>query len=113
MIKEKVEKAQEVIDKHPLKKEPSIISSPIKHEVLSANKNHRKHIEKKNPLFLTEQEKLGLLHGDRTHIELEEKQYDVHNANGEFTCKCSLCKENDFNTTQIQKGLKSIPEKLQ
>lgn len=37
-----------------------------------------------------DQDKTQLI-ADRTHIEEEERMYEVHNADGQFTCKCSLC----------------------
>lgn len=49
---------------------------------------------------------------DQKELEKEKEQYFIYNANGNFFCDCSLCKENDFNTNQIQKGLNAVPQKL-
>jgi hypothetical protein len=64
---------------------------------------------------LTAGERLAQLLGDRTHIEAEEKLYEVYNANSQFSCvypNCNLCKEGAFISQDVQKGLKTIPERL-
>ena len=47
MLKSKVGQAKNVIENVPLSREPSVIISPIKHEILSTSKHNRKNLERK------------------------------------------------------------------
>lgn len=76
----------------------SIVSSPIKHEQLAANKNSQQAFFKKQNSKSPDNEKYGTLLMDPKELEAEKELYYVYNANGNFFCDCSLCKENDFNT---------------
>jgi len=84
-------KKQETWNDQLSPRDGSITHSPIRHVVLAGKKNLSKNIHLKNPAFWTEQERLGQLYGDRSEIEKQETKFDIHNAQGEFICKCKIC----------------------
>ena len=69
---------------------PSITSSPIRHCLRAVQDEKALYGDRSVPT-LKNQKKAGLIL-DRTEKEEEEKKYEIHNANGKFSCECGVCR---------------------